>query len=151
MLHLPRHPFQALQWVSGPVHTLPQPLHLPVAFATAIAGSIALFNMLVQVGPLNALSYAPSTGMTATEIGATVRGYATQYQPTADPLVTMSDGVQVKSSNYYGVEVDGARYYYRFLGSYSADPISRGEAKDYVNVTTLDAGTQWEVNVYKLK
>jgi hypothetical protein len=49
-----------------------------------------------------------------------------------DPLIEVQSGVWVKSSNYYGVTIAGAVYYYAMTSHQSFDPLSRG-------VVTLDA------------
>ena len=44
-----------------------------------------------------------------------------------DPLITLAIGVQVKRSNYYGINLDGTTYYYDLRPHQSFDPLSRGE------------------------
>lgn len=64
-----------------------------------------------------------------------------------DPLVSL-DGVEAKSSNIYGIEVDGVRYYYRILRHASFDPLSRGTVAQSETIGVLHPGTEWEVAVY---
>lgn len=84
-------------------------------------------------------------------ITGAVRQSLLHWQPEVDPLVNLGGGGQVKSSNYYGVEIEGTRYYYRLPHHFSADPVARGEARDYVVVARLNTGTTWEVEIYCLK
>ena len=65
-------------------------------------------------------------------------------------MIIMEDGVQVKSSNIKGIEIDGKRYYYRTGFGFSADPVSRDETVGYQIFMVLDAGTHFETEVYRL-
>lgn len=67
-----------------------------------------------------------------------------------DPLITLENGAQVKSSNVNGMEIAGERYFYRPLHSFSADPVRRGQPDDYQLVLVMDAGTEFETEVYRL-
>lgn len=155
MLHIPRlhlhSPMSVLRAsLHAPVHGLPHALQLPLAFALAAAGALSLFGVLVQIGPFTSLATSP-VGPAPAQVSNVIIDYLNRWQPALDPLLTLSNGVQVKTSNYYGVEIEGVRYYYRLLNTYSADPLTRGDAKDYLSVAVLDPGTQWEVEVYRLK
>jgi len=44
-----------------------------------------------------------------------------------DPLITLASGVQVKRSNYYGITLGGATYYYNIWPHQSFGPLGRGE------------------------
>jgi hypothetical protein len=79
-----------------------------------------------------------------------VTSYINQWQPQADPLMTVAGVGQVKSSNVDGVEIEGRRYYYRMVGAASFDPVSQGAAERYTTVAVLDPGTEWEVQIYHL-
>ena len=78
-----------------------------------------------------------------------LRPYIDTWRPDEDPLVPVGSEVQVKRSNMSGIEVDGVRYYYRLMHSFNYDPKSRGGAGEYVPLTVLDAGTPWEVEIYR--
>lgn len=133
-----------------PIAAIPGALALPVALSGVAAAGIAVLGFLVTVGPLALLTEAPVAPSTH-QITATVTKYLNEWQPLVDPLVTLEGHVQVKSSNVYGIEIEGERYYYRFRNSFSYDPVSRGQAKDHSTVAVLDQGTQWEVEVYRLR
>lgn len=121
-----------------------------MALAAVAAATLTFLGLLVNASPLSLLSET-SLGPSLGEITETVRRYASEWNPLVDPLLTLDNGVQVKASNARGIEIDGATYYYRFIHTFSFDPLSRGQAAEVVPVATLDAGTQWEVQVYRLK
>lgn len=121
-----------------------------MALAAVAAATLTFLGLLVNASPLSLLT-EPSLGASLSEITETVRRYTSEWSPLADPLLTLENGVQVKASNARGIEIDGVTYYYRFIHTFSFDPLSRGEAAEVVPVATLDAGTQWEVQVYRLK
>ena len=132
-------------------HTgLPHLLHVPMALAAALAAMLTLVGLVASGNPLSLL-IEPSLGPSLSEITAKVRTYASEWQPLLDPLITLDNGIQVKSSSMRGVEIDGVTYYYRLLHSFSYDPLSRGDVTEVVPVATLDPGTDWEVQVYRLK
>jgi hypothetical protein len=87
---------------------------------------------------------------TIDRVEARVKTYLDVWNPAADPLITREGGIQVKSSNVNGVEIDGERYYYRVVSGFNADPVSRGETRDYRVVSVLDAGTDFETEIYEL-
>ena len=80
----------------------------------------------------------------------TVARYANQWDARLDPLVTLPNGVELKSSHVNGVLVQGQRYYYRLRYGLNYDPVSRGGAVDYTVVAVLDPDTQWEMEIYRL-
>ena len=132
-------------------HTgLPHLLHVPMALAAALAAMLTLVGLVATANPLSLL-FEPSLGPSLSEITAKVRTYANEWQPLLDPLITLDGGVQVKSSSVKGIEIDGVTYYYRLQHSFSYDPLSRGVVMEVVPVATLDSGTDWEVQVYRLK
>jgi hypothetical protein len=59
------------------------------------------------------------------DVVATVLSYVESERPD-DPLIQVDDGVWVKHSNYYGMTIGGAVYYYALLPHASFDPRSRG-------------------------
>jgi hypothetical protein len=121
----------------------------PLVLAAILIGAAIA---LVAPGTIRALGVttAPPAAAPA-EIEAAVRNVIGNWQPALDPLITPENGRQVKSSNVEGVEVGGARYFYRPKYGFSADPVSRGVARDYEVVMVLEAGTQWETEVYRLR
>ncbi len=83
-------------------------------------------------------------------VASIVQQHAAEWQPVVDPLVTVAGGVQVKSSNVYGVQIDNVRYYYRFTKTFSYDPVSRGETDTYRLVTVIEPGSPFEAEIYRL-
>ncbi len=85
-----------------------------------------------------------------TRIEASALDHVSQWQPLEDPLVTLPDGRQAKSSHVNGIEVDGVRYYYRIRYAPNADPATLGEVTRYQVVSVLEKGTQWETEIYRI-
>lgn len=115
--------------------------------------AVLLGLSLAAVGPrVRAENVTQSSALAPTNerIEAAVKSYLEQWLPLADPFVTLENGVQMKSSNFYGVELEGERYYYRPRHQFSADPVSRGDARDYQVVLVLYANTDFETEVYRL-
>src|SRR5688500_14507671 len=56
----------------------------------------------------------------------TVKKYANEWSQREDPLVTLENGVEMKSSHLFGVSVQNTRYYYRVRYGLNFDPVSRG-------------------------
>ncbi|MEK7217239.1 MAG: hypothetical protein AAB289_16770, partial [Chloroflexota bacterium] len=96
------------------------------------------------------LTQAPVEAPASTVVEAAIKGYLDEWRPAADPLITLANGVQVKSSNFHGVELAGEQYYYRTRYQFSADPVSRGDAHKVQVVAVLDAGTAFETEIYRL-
>lgn len=96
------------------------------------------------------LPQGSTPALSSTVVEEAVRSYLDEWHPLKDPLTTLGDGVQVKSSNFYGVQIEGERYYYRPRYQFSADPVSRGAARDYQVVIVLDADTGFETEIYRL-
>ncbi len=70
----------------------------------------------------------------------------------ADPLVQLDEFVWVKASNYYGVEVNGRRYYYRLSPHASFDPLSRGVVNlEEVRVWKVIRDAGFTVTIYTLQ
>lgn len=82
---------------------------------------------------------------------AVVSRYVNDWDPILDPLITLENGLQAKSSNFDGINIRGERYYYRILNHPSFDPVARGELGEYVPVAVLDPGTDWETEIYRKK
>ncbi len=117
-----------------------------VALGLLLLGARVLAALLMAAGPLSFLQ--PST-TSAGYVGSVVRQHAGQWEPAADPLVSVGD-VQVKSSNVYGVDIDNVRYYYHFTQTFSYDPLGRGEEHPYRLVMVLDPGGPFEAEVYRI-
>ena len=86
---------------------------------------------------------------TREQVEAAVRSHLYEWIPLMDPLMTLENGAQIKSSNVKGIEIAGQRYFYRPRYGFSADPITRGRASDYQLVLLMDPGTQYETEVYR--
>jgi len=134
---------------------MPQVLRRPVPLTSSQI--MMLFAVLTGV----ALGLAPrfTTDLNATggakavnpvQVETAARAYIGEWQPLTDPLVTLDNGILVKSSNVNGFEIDGDRYYYRPIYGFSADPLSRGQIKEYQVVLVVNAGTEWETEIYRV-
>lgn len=136
-------------------HAIPRPKRVPrryqrlAAMVLLLVGARLLVEVSLASGPLSFIPRAAAEPSEA-RVASVVRQHAAQWQPLADPLVTVAEGVQVKSSNVYGIEVDRVRYYYHFTNTFSYDPIARGEAGNYSLVTVIEPGSPFEVEVYRL-
>lgn len=121
------------------------PVWLPLALATTTLVVVAaLVNSgIALMSGSAAPAYAPVT--------AQVMTYVNEWNPQRDPLVTLPGGVQAKSTNVYGVEVGDVRYYYQMTQSSSFDPLRSGKVSAYEVIAVVDAGTPWEVLVYRLR
>ncbi len=80
-----------------------------------------------------------------------VMSFVNTWSTDRDPLVTVREGGEAKSSNVYGVEYEGVRYYYQLTRQASFDPLRTGEIGDYEKIGVVDAGTPWEVFIYRAK
>lgn len=114
---------------------------------TTAAVSVALLAGLVSLATSS--GQAPVTNNLA-EVQNRVVTLANSWDPDLDPLVEVREGVVVKQSNISGVKVGSDRYYYRMPYSTNYDPVSRGIAKEYKVVSVVDAGTPWEIIIYRL-
>ena len=115
-----------------------------IRWLTALVAGMALASLAAVVLAAPQPAAAPTT-----QIVATVQSAADRWQPESDPLVQTAAGVEAKTSNVQGVDVDGSRYYYRMVHGASFDPKSRGELGRFETVTTLDAGTPFELEIYR--
>ncbi len=71
--------------------------------------------------------------------------------PEIDPLVTLPSGVQVKSSNYYGVRIGATTYYYNLAPHTSFDPLARGEVTpDQIHVVAVVGDPPDRVMIYTI-
>jgi hypothetical protein len=72
-------------------------------------------------------------------------------QRAGDALLEIQEGVWVKSSNYGGVTIDGAVYYYAIVTHQSFDPLSRGAvtAGAIEIVTEIDDG-DFPIVIYRI-
>lgn len=116
--------------------------------------AVLLGLSLAAVGPRVRAGYVAQDSTLAPtrmeQVGNLVMSSLLQADPLADPFVTLENGVQVKTSNFNGIEIGGERYYYRPRFEFSGDPVSRGVTRDYQVVLILDAGTNFETEVYQL-
>lgn len=134
---------------------MPQVLRgsLPMTPSQVVMLFAVITGVLLGLAPrvtaeLNATGGA--AGMNPGQIEAAARGYIGEWQPLSDPLITLENGTQVKSSNVNGFEIDGTRYYYRLVYGFSADPVSRGRVKNYQVVLVINPGTEWETEIYRV-
>ncbi|MBI2911316.1 MAG: hypothetical protein HYY05_04180 [Chloroflexi bacterium] len=144
MVHLPRLHCA----VPGPGLAVPL---LPLLASATLVGTMVVFFVAPSGPSLLRLDPEPSFGSTEEKVVDAVRRSLLEWRPESDPLVTVAGGLQVKASNYYGVEIEGTRYYYRPLHHVSQDPVTRGAASDYDVVARLNPGTTWEVEIYRLR
>lgn len=92
----------------------------------------------------------PEAKTNEANVVAIVIKYANEWDPERDPLVTLENGVQMKSSHIDGIAIGNERYYYRLRYGFNYDPVSRGDAEKYAVVAVLDPDTQWEMEIYRL-
>lgn len=85
------------------------------------------------------------------DLAETILWYLDTWREDDDPLVTLPQGAQAKASNYYGVEVGGARYYYQVTHHVSFDPWRLGRVADYEVVSVLSPHSPDEVIIYRIK
>lgn len=130
-----------------PVPARLAPLWIPLALAMVSLGAAALAAQLAIGQPL-----ALGTGdAPATSVQQFVMRFVNDWSPDRDPLVTVRNGAHAKTSNVYGVEFQGTRYYYQLTRQASFDPLRLGSIRDYEVVALVDAGTPWEVMIYRAK
>lgn len=145
MVHLPK----IVLWHGTLVLPRPVPLWLPLAL---LSGTLLVLAVAVNAGlAVMGESSTRNESGSYSVVAAQVLGYVNEWNPQRDPLVTLLGGVQAKASNVYGVDVGGVRYYYQLTRNSSFDPLRAGTARDYEVVAVVDAGTQWEVLIYRLK
>lgn len=132
----------------SPVHGLAQHLQAPALLGTLAGFAFAASGLLVNSAYFPAFTAGSSP--TKAQIVSSVSTFINDWQPETDPLLTVPGVGQVKASNLQGVDVGGQRYYYRMVGAASFDPVSQGQASHYETVAVLDAGTEWEVQIYRL-
>lgn len=145
MVHLPKITlFQGHLVLPGPF-----PVWVRAAFGTA---ALVLTAFILSAGIL-LLRDGTASAQTSSYAFATtnIMGYVNEWSPDRDPLVTLPGGVQAKSSNVYGVEVGGVRYFYQLTQSSSFDPLRAGKVSDYETIAVVDGGTPWEVLIYRLR
>lgn len=121
-------------------------------WALAAAGTASLilaltYTSLASIQTRSSTIKAPSQAV----LDAILR-YVNEWQKEKDPLITLLNGAQVKSSNVYGVEIEGTKYFYRLSNSASFDPLSQGDELDkYEVITVIDSDTPWEVQIYRTR
>lgn len=117
------------------------------AMAVVLAGLLIAASMFVFIEP-NSVRLKPAQQVVAGQVATLVGTYMEQWDPEKDPLVELPNGMQAKSSNVYGVEFLGNRYFYRPRHHASYDPVSMGKAPKPIVVAVLYQGTEWETEVY---
>ena len=133
------------------VVVLPRPVPVWVPVVVATGSLLALALTLSAVVSLIGTSGVASQTASYSPVVTQVMSYVNEWSPQRDPFVTLPGGVQAKASNVYGIEVNGERYYYQMTRDTSFDPLRAGKAGDYEVVAVIDAGTPWEVLVYRLR
>ncbi|MCX6023058.1 MAG: hypothetical protein NTZ05_15280 [Chloroflexi bacterium] len=150
MTHLPKLAFP--NGMTFPHLTFPHPqrafpMWLPAAL---LALSLGAALMAAQVA-LGRTSLTSEGQPSLSPIEAYVMTFVNTWSADRDPLVTVRDGGEAKASNVYGVEYAGVRYYYQLTRQASFDPLRTGEIGGYEKVAVVDAGTPWEVFIYRAK
>lgn len=140
MIHIPRFP-APFMWRYR--------LHLPRGRSWMLYTGVGLLAIAATAAATLAFS-KPASAVDAATIQNVVLSFANTWDPKADPLVKVKDGVMAKRSNVEGVMVGDVRYYYRTINSFSFDPVSLDKAKRYEIVSVVDEGTDWETIVYRL-
>lgn len=119
-----------------------------------LAASVVMAVATVFIGVATGLVRAPSPPLPppASPAGE-VLSYATTWRgPALDPLITLPSGVQVKSSNYRGVVIDGVTYYYNLAPHASYDPLARGVMSiDQVQIVAVVGDPPDRVLIYTRK
>lgn len=92
--------------------------------------------------------FAPKQDLTP--VVQTVRGSLSGE--ISDPLIDVTPGVSVRSSNLRGLSLDGTVYYYYVEGRTNFDPLSRGAvASDAVEVMLRDTSGPSSIVIYRLR
>ncbi len=124
-------------------------------------GYVARLLLASTVLVLACLLIAFATGLVTTPVGprtkvsepvAEVLTYAGSWRgPGIDPLVTLPSGVQVKSSNYFGVRIGTTTYYYNLAPHTSFDPLARGVVTpDQIHVVAVVGDPPDRVMIYTI-
>lgn len=84
------------------------------------------------------------------DVATVVMAYV-ESQRENDPLVQLGEEVWVKSSNYYGVEINGVVYYYCLFPHASFDPLCRGEVgREAVRVWKVISEPEFTIIIYTI-
>lgn len=84
------------------------------------------------------------------DVAVVITGYV-EGQFGDDPLVQLEENVWVKSSNYYGVEINGVVYYYCLFPHASFDPLCRGEVGwEAVRAWTVISEPEFTIIIYTI-
>ena len=129
-------------------------MHTPKYLWRAVAFSLILLALIVGT-TLSVLSSSQSIGkaqkaLAQANVVDTVLSYVNSWRDD-DPIVSLPNGGQAKSSNAYGVELGGVRYFYQPIHHISFDPLRRGEATEYELVAVIAPGSSDEVIIYRIK
>ncbi|GIV98737.1 MAG: hypothetical protein KatS3mg058_0141 [Roseiflexus sp.] len=147
-------------------HAVIQAPYSPTAVVREVraapAQSIRLYWMLFTVSmlvfstllvALTALLLTPSTSLTPLEAEIIRAAVESRLDETFDdPLIEVTPGVFVRSSNIRGFRLNGKVYYYYIEGERNFDPLSRG-AVDHndVDVVLRDLTGSQPLVVYRLR
>ncbi len=117
-----------------------------IALLTLAFGLVAV---LVWGGrPAYSAVHPPALHSAPADPAATVLSYASQGR-AGDELVEVRPGVWAKSSNIYGLSIDGATYYYQVSPHASFDPLSQGRVgAGEVRVVQIFEESGFDVVVY---
>lgn len=82
-----------------------------------------------------------------------VLDYALTWRgPAEDPSIALPSGIQVKSSNYRGVPINGVTYYYNLAPRPSYDPLARGQVTaQQIEVVAVVGDPPDRVMIYSIK
>lgn len=133
-----------------------------VAWQLDGAGYATRLLLASTVLTMASLIIAYTSGLVATPVGpradvstpvAEVLTYVGNWRgPGLDPLVTLPSGVQVKSSNYRGVQIGDTTYYYNLAPHTSFDPLARGVVtSDQIQVVAVVGDPPDRVMIYTIK
>ena len=129
--------------------------HLPRYFWRAAALVLAIMTLGIGL-TLSFLSSADSISkvqrtQAQINVADTLQSYIATWRQQDDPLVTLPDGVQAKSSNVNGVEIGGTRYYYQLTHHVSFDPLRLGKLTNYEVVSVVSPNSPDETIIYRAK
>lgn len=121
--------------------------------ALSIAVIVAACLLIVLATGAVATPSARPAAVTSPSAISAVLGYALVWKGEADdPSIALPSGIVVKSSNYRGVVVGGATYYYNLAPRLSYDPLARGEVtRDQIQVVAVVGDAPNRVMIYTVR
>jgi hypothetical protein len=121
-------------------------LALAIALITISAVVIALATGLIAK-PRG----APFASDSASPVEQVIAAATTWSGPADDPAITLPSGVQVKSSNYNGLQIGDTTYYYDLAPRVSYDPLARGDVSErQVHVVAVVGDAPQRVMIYTI-